>query len=167
MSTPELVGRDPDRATVSAAAEAECVYFVLQLGGSIYALDAGNLDHVAPAQRPSRVPTAPAHFAGVVHLRGRIVTVLHMHRLLGLEQADRSSTDAAQARLVVVNTRGGPIGIQADALLGLRHIPADAVRAAGRASEAAAWLVGQFDMDGGVASVVDTDALSETLAGEI
>ena len=55
----------------------------------------------------TRVPQAPEDVLGILNLRGQIVTIIDLARRLGLGTTEPT----AQARIIIVNTAGGKVGI--------------------------------------------------------
>ena len=55
----------------------------------------------------TRVPQAPEDVLGILNLRGQIVTIIDLARRLGLGATEPTS----QARIIIVNTAGGKVGI--------------------------------------------------------
>lgn len=68
---PEAGLEEADHVTVSA-------------GGQEFAVPIERVQEVFPAGDLTRVPRAPPEVAGLLNLRGRVVTALHLRHLLGL-----------------------------------------------------------------------------------
>ena len=87
-------------------------YVTAQIGGELIGLPILRVQDVFIPERPTHVPLAPSEIAGVLNLRGRIVTLIDMRRRLGLAP---SSDD--KARLAIgVETRGESYGLLIDAI---------------------------------------------------
>jgi purine-binding chemotaxis protein CheW len=67
-----------------AHAETETEYVTATIGGQLFGLPIGRVLDVFEPARITRVPLAPPEIAGVLNLRGRIVTAIEMRRRLGL-----------------------------------------------------------------------------------
>src|SRR5579864_2205112 len=64
-------------------------YITAMIGGQLFGLPILRVQDVFIPERLTRVPLAPPEVAGVLNLRGRIVTLIDMRRSLGLgERAD-------------------------------------------------------------------------------
>ncbi len=61
-------------------------YVTATIGGQLFGLAIGRVQDVFLPQGLTRVPLAGAEVAGLLNLRGRIVTVIDMRRLLGLDK---------------------------------------------------------------------------------
>jgi purine-binding chemotaxis protein CheW len=66
-------------------------YVTVMIGGQLFGLPISQVQDVFMLERMARVPLAAAEIAGVLNLRGRIVTAIDMHCRLGLgkRQTDR------------------------------------------------------------------------------
>lgn len=69
--------------------EGEQIELVLvQLGREVYGFEAQHIYDIRPAEQITRVPRVPDWVAGVVNLRGRILSVLDLQRFFGLSRAE-------------------------------------------------------------------------------
>jgi purine-binding chemotaxis protein CheW len=96
------------RSDEQAAAE----FVTAVIDGQLFGLPIERvLDVFVPAYL-ARVPLAPAEIAGLLNLRGRIVTVIDMRRRLGLP--DRPTTEAAMA--IGIEHNGDAYGLLVDSV---------------------------------------------------
>lgn len=144
--------RDPDRAQPPADAIQTSDYFVFRLHGRAYAVAPGTVESVAQMQPIVPVPTAGAHVRGVIHTRGRIIAVIDLPALLGIDDPAQLTESA---RLVVVSARY-PFAFVADATLGIWSC-ADAARN----TDDGPIVNGRIDHDGDAATVIDPNAVIE------
>jgi purine-binding chemotaxis protein CheW len=63
-------------------------YVTVVIGGQLFGLPIGRVQDVFSPDRLTRVPLAPQEVAGVLNLRGRIVTAINMRVRLGLPPLD-------------------------------------------------------------------------------
>jgi purine-binding chemotaxis protein CheW len=70
-------------------------YVTAMIGGQLFGLPILRVQDVFFPERLTRVPLAPAEIAGVLNLRGRIVTLIDMRRCLGLERREDSAPPMA------------------------------------------------------------------------
>jgi purine-binding chemotaxis protein CheW len=63
-------------------------YVTVTIGGQLFGLPIGQVQDVFVPGRLTRVPLAPPEIAGVLNLRGRIVTAIDMRIRLGLPERD-------------------------------------------------------------------------------
>ncbi len=87
-------------------------YVTAVIGGQLFGLPILRVQDVFLPERLTRVPLAPPEIAGVLNLRGRIVTLIDMHCLLGL--GERATGSGAMA--VGVETRGESYGLLIDSV---------------------------------------------------
>jgi purine-binding chemotaxis protein CheW len=113
---------------------------VIRLGREVYGLEAGYVFDIRPLGNLTRVPRVPDWVAGVVNLRGRIISVLDLQRFFNLPHHAALAEDDRKATphllyLVVIETPDMEIALLADDILGVESIsdnqvkdPANAVR---------------------------------------
>ncbi len=94
-----------------------------EVAGRIYALDVAQLREVVRFQPVTPLPGAPALIEGVIDLRGAIVPVLDLGRVLCGEPVRRE----ARARIVVAELDGLVVGLIVDSAAGVVAIEADAL----------------------------------------
>lgn len=93
-----------------------------RLGRDCFAIDAARVTEVIRGGRLTRVPRAPAVVLGLVHLRGRIVPVIDLAALLGVE-----STGGSAGAHLVVRLGEDFYGLLVDEMLDVADIPADRI----------------------------------------
>jgi len=74
------------KTDLSEGAVAE--YVTAMIGGQLFGLPISRVQDVFMPERLTRVPLSSAEIAGVLNLRGRIVTVVDMRARLGLPRND-------------------------------------------------------------------------------
>ena len=87
-------------------------YVTAVIGGQLFGLPILNVQDVFIPERLTRVPLAPSEIAGVLNLRGRIVTLIDMRRLLGLGERENNAAIMA----IGVETRGESYGLLIDSV---------------------------------------------------
>ncbi len=93
-----------------------------RLDGDLYGVEVQHVQEVLRSQRITRVPLAPAAVAGLINLRGRIVTAIELRERLG--RAPRpAGTDAV---VVVVRVRGEVVSLLVDAVADVVDVDAGA-----------------------------------------
>lgn len=70
-------------------------YVTVVIGGQLFGLPINKVHDVFVPENMTRVPRAEREIAGVLNLRGRIVTAIDMRRLLGLEDRDQNTSKMA------------------------------------------------------------------------
>ena len=87
-------------------------YVTAVIGGQLFGLPISRVQDVFMPERLTRVPLAPKEIAGVLNLRGRIVTAIDMRCRLGLPQRD----DGRRVMAVGIESRGESYGLLIDAV---------------------------------------------------
>lgn len=87
-------------------------YVTAMIGGQLFGLPILRVQDVFAPERLTRVPLAPSEIAGVLNLRGRIVTLIDMRCRLGLGRRE----DGQAAMAVGVETRGESYGLLIDSV---------------------------------------------------
>jgi purine-binding chemotaxis protein CheW len=87
-------------------------YVTAMIGGQLFGLPIQRVQDVFLPERLTRVPLAPPEIAGVLNLRGRIVTLIDMRRRLGLPPR----TDDAPSMAIGVEMRGESYGLLIDSV---------------------------------------------------
>src|SRR3981189_1069181 len=80
------------------------------IGGQLFGLPISRVQDVFMPERLTRVPLSPAEIAGVLNLRGRIVTVVNMRTRWALPKND----DGKPPMAVGVDLRGESYGLLID-----------------------------------------------------
>ena len=84
---------------------------VVSIGNEQYGLDISYVDNIVRMCKITRVPKAPAHYIGVINLRGEIVPLMSLRRKMNLE--DDVFTDIT--RIIILKTEEqGLVGIVVD-----------------------------------------------------
>jgi purine-binding chemotaxis protein CheW len=85
-------------------------YVTVLLGGQLFGLPIARVQDVFMPERLTRVPLAPPEIAGVLNLRGRIVTAIDMRCRLGLPPRE----DTRRPMAVGIDCRGESYGLLID-----------------------------------------------------
>src|ERR1700680_4852532 len=95
-------------------------YVTAMIGGQLFGLPISRVQDVFMPERLTRVPLSPGEIAGVLNLRGRIVTVVDMRARLGLPKASDGKPMA-----VGVDLRGESYGLLIDQIGEVLRLPED------------------------------------------
>jgi purine-binding chemotaxis protein CheW len=87
-------------------------YVTATIGSQLFGLPIRRVQDVFMPERVTRVPLAPPEIAGVLNMRGRIVTLVDLRRRLGLP--DRTENGPMMA--IGVESRGESYGLLIDAV---------------------------------------------------
>ena len=91
----------------------------LRLGSELYGLEAHYIFDIRPVERITPVPRVPAWVAGVVNLRGRILSVMDLQCFLGLPDSGR----ARRSLLVAAETADTEIAFWVDDVISVESMP--------------------------------------------
>ena len=87
-------------------------YVTALIGGQLFGLPILRVQDVFAPERLTAVPLSPSEVAGVLNLRGRIVTLIDMRCRLGLGSRD----DGQQSMAIGVESRGESYGLLIDSV---------------------------------------------------
>jgi len=130
-------------------------YVTAMIGGQLFGLPILRVQDVFIPERLTRVPLAPPEIAGVLNLRGRIVTLIDLHRRFGLGQ--RGDGHAPMA--IGVESRAESYGLLIDSVGEVLKLDDTArepnpINLDARLARVSAGI---FRMDGQLLIVVDVD----------
>lgn len=89
-------------------------YATFWLGSGLYGVQVERVREVLRQQDITRVPLAPATVAGLINLRGQVVTTVDLHERLAL-----AGEHAAESMLVVVLVGGESVALLVDRIGGV------------------------------------------------
>jgi purine-binding chemotaxis protein CheW len=94
-------------------------YVTVVIGGQLFGLPISQVHDVFVPERVTRVPLAAPQVAGVLNLRGRIVTAIDMRKLLHLPDRDEGS----QVMAVGIEQKGESYGLVIDSVGEVLRLP--------------------------------------------
>lgn len=103
---------------------------LIRLGVEVYALDARYVFDIRPAEQVTPVPRTPTWVAGVVNVRGRIISVIDLQQYLGLPIPE-TAEEAHERYLLVVETAAMELALLADEVLAVKSVPESQIQEAG------------------------------------
>ena len=104
---------------MSDAPENVVEYVTATVGGQLFGLPISRVQDVFAPDRLTRVPLAPPEIAGLLNLRGRIVTAIDLRRRLGLD----APAGAAPRMAVGVEWKGESYGLLIDVIGEVLKLP--------------------------------------------
>ncbi|MEZ5822435.1 MAG: chemotaxis protein CheW [Bradyrhizobium sp.] len=139
-------------------------YVTAVIGGQLFGLPISRVQDVFMPERVTRVPLSSQEIAGVLNLRGRIVTVVDMRARLGLPKSDEGKTPMA----VGVDLRGESYGLLIDTIGEVLRLPEEAreENPVNLDPRMAKFAGGVYRLDGQLMVVLDVDRVLE-LAPEL
>jgi purine-binding chemotaxis protein CheW len=119
-ATPEVMPvDDPWAAEALHQVRVQQTHVLLRLGQGRYAVPLSSVDHVLQLPVLTRVPGGPIWLAGAANWRGRVLPVLDVRPLLGVER----SALAGSARVLVLAEGEVRAGVIVESVLGLLDDP--------------------------------------------
>ena len=134
-------------------------YVTAMIGEQLFGLPISRVQDVFMPDRLTRVPLAPPEIAGVLNLRGRIVTAIDMRARLGLPKRD----DGRPSMAVGIESKGESYGLLIDVIgevlkLNESHAEPNPVNLDMRLARVSA---GVHRLDGQLLVVLDVDKVLE------
>lgn len=82
------------------------------LDGHLYGVDVDAVQEVLRGQTRTRIPLAPGTLAGLINLRGQVLSAIELREQLGLPDRE----DDAEPMLVVIRVDGEPVALLVDSI---------------------------------------------------
>ncbi len=106
---------------------------VVQLGRERYGLDARLVFGIKHVERVARVPRVPEWVAGVVNVRGHILSVVDLRRFFGLPAGEPNEGEPdraikANSHLVIVETPEMELVLLTDGVLAVEKVPTSRIQ---------------------------------------
>jgi purine-binding chemotaxis protein CheW len=129
----------------------------LRVEGRLYGIEAGSVQEVLGPVALTRLPLAAPAVAGLMNLRGRIVTVLDLRRCLGLP-ARAAATGAVN---LVLRPADNPMGLLADEIGEVLEVDASAWSSRPDTAQGpeAELISGVYRLENELLCVLDADAV--------
>jgi purine-binding chemotaxis protein CheW len=137
----------------------EIEFVTVLIADQLFGLPISRVHDVFMVDRLTRVPLAPPEIAGILNLRGRVVTMIDMRRRLDLPAREESRGNMA----VGIEYRGESYGLLIDSVGEVLKIPA-ASREPNPVNLDPRWLLvadGVVQLDGRLMVVLDVDRVLE------
>jgi purine-binding chemotaxis protein CheW len=130
-------------------------YVTVSLDDQLFGLPISRVQDVFIPDRLTLVPLAPPQIAGVLNLRGRIVTAIDMRRRLGLPPRDGTTPAIA----VGIELKGESYGLLVDAVGEVMKLPKENCepKPANVDERLAEVMSGIYRLDGNLLVVLDID----------
>ena len=137
------------------AAEQFTEYVTVMIGQQLFGLPIGRVQDVFVPDRLTRVPLAPPEVAGILNLRGRIVTAIDMRCRLDLA----ARADDKPSMAIGIECRGESYGLLVDSVGEVLRLPNHACEAkpANLDPRMARVASGVVRLDGQLMVVLDVD----------
>lgn len=133
-------------------------YATFYLGREYLGVDVLRVQEVLRKQVMTPIPQAPDDIAGLINLRGQIVTAIDLRRRLGMPCLE----EGLESMNVIVRGDEGPVSLLVDDIGDVVEVPVDSLEARPEtmAGSAAAFLRGIHKLPQSLLAVLDVDRLS-------
>ena len=128
-----------------------------QIEGQQYAFRIEQIQEIVILDHVTRTPQVADHVEGVSNLRGEIIPVINLRKLLGLAPKPRD----ADTRTIVVNLRERTVGCTVDVVSHVIRIPDESIQPAPEAvvGDGAHYISGFAKLDDQLIILLDIDEL--------
>ncbi len=147
-------------STIQDVAGESTEYVTVTIGNQSFGLPISRVQEVFAPERLTRVPLASAEIAGILNLRGRIVTAIDMRSRL--DMAGRAAGEPVMA--LGIEQKGESFGLLVDAVGEVLRLPDEACEAKPVNLDARLARVasGVIRLDGQLLVVLDVDRVLDT-----
>ncbi len=87
-------------------------FLEFKLGQEMYAIPLLSIKEVISVPETTPIPNSPAHFVGIMNLRGQVITVIDLRKRLSIKAND----DKRENAVVIVNIEDVQVGMVVDAI---------------------------------------------------
>ncbi len=94
-------------------------YILFDVGGTSYAINSEEVQHMELVEHVTPVPNAPAFFEGVVYSRGQVIPALNLRLRFGLPRQPHT----VSSRLIVLQLGQRRLGLIVDSAREFRRLP--------------------------------------------
>jgi purine-binding chemotaxis protein CheW len=138
-------------------------YVTAMVGGQLFGLPINRVQDVFLPERLTRVPLAPPEIAGILNLRGRIVTLVDLCHRLGLERR----TESLMA--IGVELKGESYGLMIDAVGEVMSLEGGAFERnpVNLDSRLSAMTSGIYRLEGQLLLVLDVERVLDITSGAV
>lgn len=135
-------------------------YATFYLGGLLLGVDVLKVQEVLRYQTMTPVPRASDDVAGLINLRGQIVTAVELRQRLGMPER---SPDKLPMN-VIVHSEEGPLSLLVDEIGDVLDVPLETLDPCPEtmAEQASRFLSGIHKLDGALLAILDVDRLART-----
>ena len=136
-------------------------YIVIKIGEEQYGIDIKYIDNIVRLPQITRVPKVPAHFLGVINLRGEVIPVMSLRIKMSLE----ADTPTKDTRIIIIKmAQYEAIGMMVDSVKEVVNLTSDQIEGMGSDKrEEAAYVRGIGKHDGGLISLLDLELILQEI----
>lgn len=121
---PETVGKADELTPAETEETVEVVeLLVFSLYNEEYAFKVSELEEIIRPQQITTIPRTPEYLLGVTSLRGKIIPVVDLKKMLSLTGRD----NATRQKIIILKGNKGPIGVTVDMIAGVVRLDEQAL----------------------------------------
>lgn len=124
-----------------------------RLGGRTYGVDLLAIREIIPVRGATRLPQSPPYVAGLMNVRGTIVTVIDLSRRLG------GPGTGADASVVLVEHRGKLVGVAVDEVTEVLRLRPEEIDPPGPEHAAAGVITGVGHSGASIVIILDIHSI--------
>ncbi len=138
-------------------------YIVIRIGEEQYGIDIKYIDNIVRMQRITRVPQVPAHFKGVINLRGEVIPVMSIRVKMGL--APDEVTKDTRIIIIKMDKQEEAIGMMVDMVKEVVNLESSQIERVGfdRNEDRGTYAFGIGKHETGLITLLDLDAVFQGL----
>ena len=150
-STPSINdAADPIATPGDGVGEGDHRLLLFVVAGRVYACSIDPVREIVPARRATRLPGAPDFVAGLINLRGSIVTVVDLGRRLG-----ESVGAVPEGPIILVEHAGRTMGLAVDEVRDVQRVDPRRIEAVSGDRALGGIVCGIGHLDDGVVLLLD------------
>lgn len=92
---------------------------IFKIAEEEFAAEINQVKEIINPTNITKVPMAPVHVFGVINLRGKLITIIDLHKKLGFKDTEQTE----DTRILVSDVKGGVIGMVVDKVMEVGRIP--------------------------------------------
>lgn len=127
---------------------------LFRLGDRLYGIDLEAVREILPVRRATRLPGSPAYVAGLINVRGTIVTVIDLGARL-----DGNTSLATDGSVILVEHRQKLVGVAVAEVNDVMMLPSESIEHATERDGSDASIVGLGRMDDKVVIILDIHSI--------
>lgn len=132
-------------------------FVAFQVGTELFAFPIQHVKEIIRLSRVTVVPQVKEYVQGIINLRGKIITVVNLHKLL---RSDNNEVNAEEQRVIILEHNNLLQGFMVDVVSEVLNVPFDAIEPPPQLTgQAQQYLAGVAKVNERLLLLLDVDAL--------
>lgn len=98
--------------------EDEIQLVIFSIEDEEFAAEINQVKEIISLEKMTRVPSAPMFISGVINLRGKLITVVDLHKRLGFER----TKDIENSKIIISDLKNGVLGMMVDDVIEVARV---------------------------------------------